>query len=600
MAASEAPVAGRSTTARTALVLIACGIAVAALVAYTLGRGVGRSPSGDAGSAGSRSIPAEEDETQVPFPTAKSAGTRELFDLAPPKLAPVPQVRRPLETGLSWTEHDHCEDDGGGIVCGPQSRLGGRGSWWRVGRGPGLTLVNQMVGPVLRGSLLAEYDEAGRLGRLVRFDAYGEVQYVRSYDPAGRRYSARKPTGANALKGCGYIEIDGARPTRVTCLRWKLRPMRDAAGVAVSRLRRDANGLVVEQRRYGVGGQRVAGHDGFHRLVVTRDSSGRPVEERGYDLSGKPVASSVTGCHGHRMVRDRRGLLVQRRCLGTDGKSAPDRSEVALVRFEHDERGCLVAESYFDAGDHPGPNAEGVQTVRFGVNDRCSVVRRRCHSEGRVACGPNQPWEFRFKLDSSGRVVSACHFGVDGRPTGDPEYGVLELRYRYDARGNRVAQSCFGPGSREAVECHDTGFHRVESRYDHLGRKTQDSFHDASGSPTTNFGTFVRRFSYDAYDHLVETADFDDQGRAVESLGSASRRYLYDEGHRLFGLLQLDRRGEPAEFSGCITGHTCPRQPWHAVRVVRSAKGRAVRNVFFDRSRRLISRTDCDRAQCWD
>jgi hypothetical protein len=575
------------------------------------------------GGGSAEAVPDIPDDDVVPhpfFPTAAAAGTAQLFDAAEPSVSPVNlAVTLPRRDSLRWGRYAFCEVEHGGLTCGPQARKQEtEGAHWRVGRGARggkergdaarrsaatnvaerLILAERRVGEVVHQTVLVRLDRRGRLVTVTSLDAYDEVVWVRSYDPPGKRYSARKRTGANELEGCGYLELAGDGPDETTCLQWLLKPMKDKTGVAIRSLRRDARGFVVEERRRGVDRLPLAGNDGIHRVVIRRDPVGRPVATRGYDLAGKPARSGRTGCHGEARTRDRRGLVVERRCLGVDGRPAPDRSEVAIKRHEYDSRGCLVATSHFDPDGRAVPNADGVQTERFARDRRCAVLQRSCHHEGRVPCGPHQPAELRFKVDAKGRMVSARHYGVSRGPGRDPEYGVFELRYSYDDRGNRIAESCFDSAG-SPVECDSTGFQRVQSRYDSAGHKIEDRFFDADGSAATNLGTALRRFRYDSYNHLHSTRDLDGDGQPVESLGSASRRYLYDEDHQLFGMVLFDREGRPAAFNGCITGHSCPRRSWHAMRVVRTAKGRAVRNLFFDGDRRLIHRTDCRNAQCW-
>ena len=51
------------------------------------------------------------------------------------------------------------------------------------------------------------YNAAGELVQLARFDEAGDISSVRTYDPPGKRYTARNLDGSNALDGCGAMDL---------------------------------------------------------------------------------------------------------------------------------------------------------------------------------------------------------------------------------------------------------------------------------------------------------------------------------------------------------------------------------------------------------
>jgi YD repeat-containing protein len=138
------------------------------------------------------------------------------------------------------------------------------------------------------------------------------------------------------------------------------------------------------------------------------------------------------------------------------------------------------------------------------------------------------------------------------------------------------------------------------ARYDAWGHRTLVSFLDVDGNPATNLGAARWRYGYDLYDRQVEATSLDRRGRPVEVLGVATRRSVYGTGPRLTAMVLFDADGRPAATEGCFTGADCPRQPWHAVRVVRDDRGRVVRNLFFDTSGHRVAELDCGRHRCWE
>ncbi|MFW5740563.1 MAG: hypothetical protein ACOC1F_09375 [Myxococcota bacterium] len=538
------------------------------------------------------------------YPTAEQAGTLELFDaqdadrgphVDPSMTAPTPEPSKPKAYRV------HCELDPGGLVCGPEQTQRPDVGW--VIRDQDGKHVARLLRMGFVAETIVREMSGDRVRRILRFDGHGNVQAVRFFDEAGGVYTARKRTGENALEGCGRVRLERdarGRVNKATCLQWNGKPMKDKRGIVATEFVRDRHGFVTEERYFGADGKKVAGQDGVHRLEVERDASGRRVAERGYDVEGAAVLSESDGCHATQWRYDEAGLRTERRCLGVDGKLARDREEVAVVRYALDERGCEIGERYLDPAQEATPSYQGVHAVRRQVSLVCETEEKRCLDVqgGLLPCGPREPAVYRYRLDEAGQVEAVTHHSPHGAGT-DPSFGVYELRYELDETGLRVEQTCFDvTGGRR--ECGSTGFHGRLTKYDAAGREIEARFFDVMRAPATNNGTHVRTFTYDAYDHLVETRNLDPRGRLVDSMGCAITRYLYDESHRLFAVLLQDAQGKPATYTGCFTGLTCPTRPWHAVRVVRSSKGRAIQNMFFDRHRSLVYTSDCDVGRCWE
>ncbi len=566
------------------------------------GGGPGPGP-GPGGSRDPALLP--EDGPHGMYPTPRRAGTEDLFFLEEPVRGPhVTRVRPPSSAGLTVTRHAHCELHGAGVACGAAAPDAGDVAEVRVARRAGrpVRVEWRLAGRVDRTALLA-YDAGGALVELAQLDDVGDVTSVRTYDPPGRRYTARKLDGGNALDGCGAIEVavDAAGlPVAETCLQWLGEPMRDENGVVLVRFQRDRDGLVVREERFGKDGAPLAGvRDGVHRIDRVRDGAGRVGSESYFDIAGAPTASALQrGCAvlGYTHVR---GLEREVRCTTARGAARADADGVAVTATEYDDKGCPVVRRFLD--EHGGPASRRDVSAHHDRVDRgCRVIARDCRGRAgeAVACSPGEPAGYRHTRDRRGFVVATTYVGTDGERRGDPAYGVAEVRYRHDPLGRQVGESCHDEDG-EAVVCGGTGFHRTLDVFDDHGRISERTFFDAAGRPTTNLSTVRRRYIYDNYDHLAETHNLDAAGQLLESFGMAIRRNFYDDSHRLFGVVLLDRRGQPARYTACFTGVRCPDRPWHAVRLVRTSDGKVSENLYFDDKGQLISTLDCRREQCW-
>lgn len=535
------------------------------------------------------------------YPTPIAAGTDKLFFLEEPERGPLApaSVSLPAPASLRRSLHLHCEPHLLGVSCGPaRPRPPARGPFWRLGqRGKELVLAELLEGqePRARRTILLERD-AGRLTRVVELDAHGEVSEARVFDRAAPRCSARKLSGENALEGCGQLRytLDAAgRPVELGCLQWQGEPMLDTHGVARTALTLDGNGLVSERRRLGLDGKPLAGHDGIHLTRFVRDREGRVLSERHFDLEGKPTRWN--GCHGYSHLLDAVGREERRDCLDLDGKPS---TTVVSERYRYDVRGCWISSRYFQGAER-ARNRRNLHGLDFQVDARCATLEQTCVNlvEQPLACGPGEPARYRYQRDARGRIISTKHFGAVA-PGSDKAYGVHELRSQLDERGSVTGQSCHDARG-EPVLCGTTGFHAILWRRDAVGRSLEERFLGVDGAPTSNLGCHVRRFQYDNYDHLFESRNHDAKDGLVEVMGGAIRRELYDPGHRRFAVLVLDRNARPARYTGCYAGVDCPRGPWHAVRIVRSASGAVERNQYFDAAGQLIHTLRCNQARCW-
>jgi hypothetical protein len=539
------------------------------------------------------------------YPTPIGAGTDKLFFLEEPERGPrATQVDLPSGGGLRWTVRPHCEVGHLGLACGEKLGRAPTGEHWRVGGASDgrPVLATRLFGTRERERYGFFYDGKA-LDRIVKQGSRGIVEWTRFYDPKDRgRYSARELGGSNALPGCGYIRVARAGvggSVEATCLQWLGEPMRDKSGVTRTSAHLDAHGFVVEEVYSGVDGSPVVSHAGTSRRSLERSSEGRVVHEAFLDAEGRPAASTEDGCFGHRSTYAPSGLRAAEVCLGADGEPLK-RKRASVVERAYDDAGCLVLEKHVGADSSPATTYYNIHATRFAVGERCEVRSKTCLNivEQPVRCGPNEPARYVYARDERGRVTTTKHYAPDGKPGQDPSYQVFEIRTQHDDLGRQVGFSCYDQTG-QAAGCDRTGFHAIRFKVDEVGRTVEERFYDRVGAPTTNLGCTIRRYQYDSYDHLYETRNYDDKGELVDTLGMSIKRSLFDAGHRVFGLLLLDRQGNPAKYTGCFAGRTCPNRPWHAVRIVRAADGTVDKNLYFDAQGQLVHTILCGSSRCW-
>ena len=534
------------------------------------------------------------------YPTPVASGTDTIFTLEEPdRGAKVPTTYKlPPRGTLSWTTHAYCDLDPLEVACGSGSGF----VRWRVGRrGKELIVAESLLGARVFATYVFVAKKDGSPLRRVELDSFGRVAEMLTFT-APDRYSARRPNGGNGLLGCGSMAIkldEQRRVSQTSCLQWTGQPMRDTTGVATRRYVRDARGIVITTHFLGLDGKPIASRDGVTTLRFDLDKAGRDAVKRYRDADDRPVAMG-DGCYGWQFEYDMRGLEVRRTCL--DFADQPQRAAngIASTSYRYNAHGCVVAIRYAAADGASAAHRDNVHGMDVQSDARCQQVSRTCVDifDEPTACGIDSPARTVYSFDKRGRLVSRKHYNADQSPGLDAGYQVFEIRWQYDAVGNPVRESCYAYDGNPIV-CATGDYHQVKRTYDHAGREIELRYLDESGTPTESVGTAVVRTRYDNYDHAVEWTVVDADGELIEVNGMTTRRELYDAAHRRFAIILLDRTGQPAPYTACYVGVTCPDEAWHAVRLVRGIDGRVTSNQFFDASGQLLVTQDCSKVTCF-
>ncbi len=535
------------------------------------------------------------------YPTPEAAGTQAVYLLEEPERGPLVTEAPEAKPELEWSDESYCEVLWGGVACAGIESSDRGNDRFRRGHATGYERVERWIGSSRQEAWATTFGAGGRPLQMLAFDEHGEILWARSYHENTNVVTARAPNGANILEGCGFLRLswEDRQVKQVTCEQWGGGPMANRSAVVTSVFEHDPAGFLVEERYLDSKDHPVESSDRVHRETVRRDRFGRVTGRFRFAIDGSPVSSLADGCHSEEFLWDEMGRVVEWRCFDREGNRHAGRGPVAARRYEHDAGGCLVAMTGWGADGEPVEEGLGLHRMEWEIAKPCirSSVVCRSRSGDEVGCAPGEPPRTEWTRDERGRVVSARHF-ASGLPAGDAEYGVFEVRSTWDDRGNVIEIACFDP--REApVDCGRTGFHARISTFDDAGREIETRFRATDGGVGRNHGTVRRIYIYDAYDHQVESHDFDAAGDPIALLGASRREDLWTHGHRLFAVRLWAPNGIPARFDGCYSGHRCPTVPWHAVRVERTETGAVQENLFFDHQGQLIGTFPCLRSQCF-
>jgi hypothetical protein len=552
----------------------------------------------------SRSItsPLPEKGPHPEYPTAAAAGTDKIFFIEEPDRGPPAPAtyKLPPRDSLAWTTSPYCEVDALNVLCtkGTAPSV----MKWRVGRAKNVTIAEKLRGDRVTETWVLQTNDAGVPKQRVHLDEYGKVDSALLFTQPGR-FTGRLRDGGNDLPGCGmqaYVQDKQKRIAELSCLQWLGDPMRDTSGVAVRKYTYGADGLVATETRFGLDGAPVADTEGVHKKVYTRDALGRMTLEENFDVGGQPVVDT-SGCAKTKWAYSAAGTPRQSWCLDAAGAWTVDGEGVATRSYLYDAAGCWRQTRHVDNGGRRAVDHDGLYGYDYEVDEHCATTSETCigPKDTAVACGPGKAAKTLNTIDARGFATSVKHFKPDGSSTTDGSYHVHELRYVYDDAGHATDMKCFDEDG-NATQCSSTGFHGWHKTFDDAGRETVQTFYDERGAPATNLGVAQRKFRYDNYDHEFESRSLDADGNVIESYGMAIRRTLWDSTHRMFAIQLLDAKGNPASYTACYTGATCPTKAWHAVRIHRRPNGRVSANQFFDADGQWLQTIDCAEKPCFD
>jgi len=265
-------------------------------------------------------------------------------------------------------------------------------------------------------------------------------------------------------------------------------------GVAEARLKRNANGVVVEQSFYDIGGQKLRNRAGVHRYVHEVDTEGKILSLRSFDESGQAVANH-------------------------DG--------VHLVRHAYDNAGNIVRTEWYGVDGHPTLMAEeGAAAVDIVRDDHGAEIERRLFDEqGNLALGAFHYAVQRIAVDAKGLPVEWTHFGADGSPIRRMEGHFRRTDVR-NAHGYTVLAQAFDIDGQPVEGL--SGAARAVTEYNARDNVTRVTTTLPNGEPVeTTAGYAVVEYDYDG-DRVIGTRFWDaKQGRTNSADGHCETHFIY-------------------------------------------------------------------------
>jgi serine/threonine protein kinase len=219
--------------------------------------------------------------------------------------------------------------------------------------------------------------------------------------------------------------------------------------------------------------------------VRARDRNGSVIWRMIYD---REVAEATRGEVGARYVNLR-------------GFNAASRSAATHIRVQRNAQGRDVKIAFFNAGEDPTPNGEGVYGYKAD-RDRAgrTTLLTNLDREGKPAANRAGVTALAFNWDGNGRVTKVEVRDGEGRPA--LSNGVAAATLEYDSAGNVIRQTRFGADGKLA---RSTGANWVlqeiarNERGDVVGRKYFRGEADGATTLVTEW-----KIAYDESGHFAE------------------------------------------------------------------------------------------------
>lgn len=345
----------------------------------------------------------------------------------------------------------------------------------------------------------------------------------------------------------------GGRVVGVECVngRGNLAPLSDCGAYSSVDLHYTDDGKVAYTVERGPNGKFLVKYTYAykdHLLQVARqDRSDLPQPDVGdvamyrYELDDRGFRRKVTyfndrgsprhsfGVYGYEQTGDERGLATALVFLDAEGKPLVRTDGVARATIERDAAGNEVARAFFTVDGKPAVSSSGSTGTRRKLDSRGNVVETAfLGADGQPAAQVDGFAIWRARFDETGCLIERSFFGPDERPVLH-RAGHASYRARCDERGREIERAHFGLGGEPVVV--KEGYSIVRSRYDERNNEVERAFFGPDGRPRPDVrGAAVVRTTVDERGNPVEVAFFGEGGGpVVTKAGHAAVRWKYDD-----------------------------------------------------------------------
>lgn len=276
-------------------------------------------------------------------------------------------------------------------------------------------------------------------------------------------------------------------------------PVINSSGYSIDRREYNNIGQLVRRAFFDIEDKPIIGSDGWASRVYERNSRGKITEFRSYGVDGLPILDK-RGEHGETKVYNDQGYLTEYTRRGLKWEPISElRTDVAIIRYDVDERGNRIQELYFDINGKPVGTPTGIYGARRSYNSRNQTIEKiHLGPNESIKDTPGQTMITQYEYDMQGHFIKAIHLDDERQPIADNRAQTLYtrdkfgnalkvehqdkdgnprlrsytkaafIRYDYNDRGQLLLQEYFGVDE-EPVNLADKGWQKKLWKYSEHG-----------------------------------------------------------------------------------------------------------------------------------
>ena len=413
--------------------------------------------------------------------------------------------------------------------------------------GPGKYLSEEVIESGVVTNTATVYFVDGLLSKVEQANQWGEIYEYRNYTKVGKdsfRVSIMAHGKNTFLPGKYALYIYNKELlVEVQYFSFTDRLAEDKNGVAFIRYKRYDDSIRFAERRETAffdarGNPVISKSAGYHKVVSEYDDRDNDLADaylgnqdqsigvRGSEVSGKhyvydednnrtetvnigvkgDVVPDLAGIAKIRNEFDRGNLLTETRydSLNRKTRSLSSGDGVAIIRFEYDNAGNIVRESFFDTAGKPMNNQAGVQEFAvFYSPDNMITQLMYFDAFGKPCSNDDGIHSIFFVRDKWDRVIQQANFDIGDKPLKTKTEEVYIVRSKYDEYGRLISNSYWADSVTKMVSWNGT--HESTTKYNMDGQAIEYGKLDINGLPfRSEDGSSRQQLIYDSAGNLSE------------------------------------------------------------------------------------------------
>lgn len=237
------------------------------------------------------------------------------------------------------------------------------------------------------------------------------------------------------------------------------------------------------------------------------------------------------------LTYDENGYVKKLHYAGFQNARVCDAEGIFGIRYQVDEKGRVLEETFLDYNDNPKATKSGMAIRTREFNETDDAIRFCYLSPTREAAGENllHVAVCRYNVDQWGNVTKEFYENLDGTPALRSDGGYYAADYEY-VDGKNLTRRYYGSDGKP-VNLLESGYSIIRYEYDSNGYISAIHYYDTDDQPTTSSeGEYGIRIERDERGNILFYSYLNKEGHPfMIKNGYASGVFRYDErGNEIF------------------------------------------------------------------